>query len=115
MAGKLLNRVVLTDRVVTGDALYCNRNLCEQVMDAGRDYLMVVKANQKSFYEEIAFCFQERISGKYAYAETEGRHEDRWETRRLWATDMLRTYHDWAGLEVVPRKRVWERILSGLN
>ena len=59
-------------------------------MKAGGDYLMVVK-NQKSLYEDIELCFEEPMSGKYAYAETEGSHgaEGR---RRLWATDMLRTY-----------------------
>ena len=40
MASELLDRVVLTDRVVTGDALYYNRKLCEQVMEAGGDYLI---------------------------------------------------------------------------
>ena len=110
MAGKLLNRVVLTDRVVTGDALYCNRNLCEQVMDAGGDYLMVVKANQKSLYEDIAFCFEEPLSGKYTYTETEGRHGDRWETRRLWATDMLRTYLDWPGQRQVMKVESWRMV-----
>ena len=95
MAGRLLDRVVLTDRVVTGDALYCNRRLCEQVMDAGGDYLLIVKANNKSLYEDIELCFQGPLSGKYAYAETEGRHGDRRERGRLWATDMLRTYLAW--------------------
>ena len=85
----------MTDRVVTGDALYCNRKLCQQVMKAGGDYLMVVKANQKSLYEDIELCFEEPMSGKYAYAETEGSHGDRRERRRLWATDMLRRI--WTG------------------
>ena len=66
MASELLDRVVLTDRVVTGDALYCNRKLCEQVMEAGGDYLMIVKANQKGLYEDIELCFEEPLSGFYA-------------------------------------------------
>ncbi len=57
MASKLLDRVVVPDRVVTGDALYCNRNLCQQVMEAGGDYLMAVKVNQKSLYEDVELCF----------------------------------------------------------
>ena len=37
MAGRLLDRVVLTDRVVTGDALYRNRRLCERIVSEGGD------------------------------------------------------------------------------
>ena len=110
MAGKLLDRVVLTDRVVTGDALYCNRNLCEQVMEAGGDYLMIVKANQKSLYEDIQLCFEEPLSGEYAHAETETRHGDRWECRRLWATDMIRTYLDWPGQRQVVKVESWRMV-----
>ncbi|MCY4651770.1 MAG: ISAs1 family transposase [Dehalococcoidia bacterium] len=110
MAGELLDRVVLTDRVVTGDALYCNRKLCEQVMEAGGDYLMIVKANQKSLYEDIELCFEEPLSGFYAYAETEGSHGDRRERRRLWATDMLRTYLDWPGQRQVLKVESWRAV-----
>ena len=112
MASELLDRVVLTDRVVTGDALYCNRKLCEQVMEAGGDYLMIVKANQKSLYEDIELCFEEPLSGFYAYAETEGSHGDRRERRRLWATDMLRTYLDWPGQRQVLKVESW-RAMKG--
>ena len=100
----------MTDRVVTGDALYCNRKLCQQVMKAGGDYLMVVKANQKSLYEDIELCFEEPMSGKYAYAETEGSHGDRRERRRLWATDMLRTYLDWPGQRQVMKVESWRMV-----
>lgn len=110
MAGKLLDRVVLTDRVVTGDALYCNRNLCEQVMESGGDYLMIVKANQKTLYEDIELCFEEPLSGFYVYAETEDGHGDRRECRRLWATDMLRTYLDWPGQQQVVKVESWRAV-----
>ena len=43
----------MTDRVLTGDALYCQRQLCKQVVDEGGDYLLIVKNNQKGLYEDI--------------------------------------------------------------
>ena len=110
MAGKLLDRVVLTDRVVTGDALYRNRRLCERIICEGGDYLMMVKANDKSLFEDIGLCFQEPLSGKYAYAETENLHGDRWERRRLWATDMLRTYLNWPGQRQVMKLESWRKV-----
>ena len=73
---------------------------------------MIVKGNDKSVYEDIGLCFQEPLSGFYAYAETEGRHGDRRERRRLWATDMLRTYMDWPGQRQVIKMESW-RVVKG--
>ena len=39
-------------------------------MEVGGDYLMAVKANNRSLYEDVELCFEERMSGKRAYAET---------------------------------------------
>ena len=45
VAPTLLGRIAWPGRVLTGDALFCQRALCQQVRDAGGDYLLV-KANQ---------------------------------------------------------------------
>ena len=112
MASKLLDTVVLTDRVVTGDALYCQRRLCERTVSVGGDYLMIVKANNNSLYEDIELCFEESVCGKYAFAEREDRHGDRRERRRLWATDMLKTYLDWPGQRQVVKVESWRTVKS---
>ena len=61
MASSLLERMIVTDRVVTGDALYCQRQLCEQVVGGGGDYLLIVKSNQKRLYEDIELCFDRPV------------------------------------------------------
>ena len=74
----------MTDRVLTGDALYCQRQLCEQVVGEGGDYLLIVKSNQKGLYEDLELCFDRPVAGQtYAYAQTEGKHGDRRERRRM--------------------------------
>ena len=40
--------------VITGDALYCQRDYCQQLLDAGGDYLVIVKKNQRELYDAIA-------------------------------------------------------------
>ena len=109
MADKLLKRVAFAGRVVTGDALYCQRWLYERIVGGG-DYLLIVKANQKSLCEDVQLCFEEPLLGECAYAESENRHGDRWERRRLWATDMLRTYLDWPGQRRVVKVESWRRV-----
>jgi len=42
---------------LTGDAIFCQRNLCATVLDRGGDYLFVVKGNQGSLQASIAQLF----------------------------------------------------------
>lgn len=90
--------VELEGKVTTGDALYCHREFCRGVVEAEGDYLVIVKANQRTLYEDIQMAFARPVVGEqYLYTESEDCHGDRKEHRRLWATDALRTYLDWPG------------------
>ena len=54
----LLRQVDLTRRLVTGDAMFCQRDLSQQVIDAGGHFLWFVKDNQSTLlrYIEAAFA-----------------------------------------------------------
>lgn len=56
-ARDVLARVPLAGRVVTGDALLTQRELCAQVVDAGGDYVLPVKDNQPALRESLARAF----------------------------------------------------------
>jgi len=58
----LLKTIVLKDRLVTGDAMFCQRELCEQIVDSGGDYLFVVKDNQPELKAAVAADFQPGFS-----------------------------------------------------
>lgn len=88
--------VDLQDKVVTGDALYCQTNICRQVVDKGGDYLITVKQNQPELYEDIALVFERPPVGEvFSYTQSVSKHGDRIELRRLWATGALNGYLDW--------------------
>jgi len=57
---EILKTVALRGRVITGDAMFCQRELCEAIVEADGEYLFVVKDNQKTLKESIAGDF---ISG----------------------------------------------------
>ena len=44
----ILKSLVLKGRVVTGDAMFTNAEICREIVDSGGDYLLVVKDNQKN-------------------------------------------------------------------
>ena len=102
MATGLLPQLELEEKVVTGDALYCQRGLSRQVLEQGGDYFWALKDNQPGVKEAVSLLFAEPPWGEnFAEATQEGRHGDRWERRRLWASTALNGYLDWPGLAQV--------------
>lgn len=53
----ILRTLVLTGRVITADAIFCQPDICRQIIDSGGDYLIVVKDNQRELKETIAGDF----------------------------------------------------------
>jgi hypothetical protein len=56
---ELLGVLPLRGKVVTGDAMFCHRDFCEQVLEGGGDYLLTVKDNQPRLHFDIASLFAE--------------------------------------------------------
>jgi hypothetical protein len=51
---ELLRTMVLEGRVIVGDAMFCQRELCQQIIDSGGHYFVAVKRNQAGLEREIA-------------------------------------------------------------
>lgn len=64
-AVELLKTIVLKGRLVTGDAIFCQRELCEEIVDSGGDYLFVVKDNQPELKAAVAADFQPGFSPRH--------------------------------------------------
>lgn len=58
----LLRSIVLKGRVITGDAMFCQREVCQKILDSGGEYFFVVKGNQPTLREAIAAEFQAAFS-----------------------------------------------------
>ena len=58
-AMRLLKSMVLKGRVITGDAMFCQRDLCQQIIQDGGHYLFVVKENQPTLLQNITSAFAE--------------------------------------------------------
>lgn len=115
VAAALLTSLDWHDRVLTGDALYCQRALCQQVLDAGGDYLLTVKPNQPDLYAAIQLLFDPPPNDptvapptvqQTARQVTKG--HGRIEARSLRASTDLTDYLNWPGLaQVVRVERTW--------
>ena len=56
-ARAVLGQVPLEGRVVVGDALLTQREVCQQIVAGGGDYLLPVKENQPTLYRDLAEAF----------------------------------------------------------
>jgi hypothetical protein len=61
----ILKTIVLKGRLITGDAMFCQRELCKQIVDSGGDYLFVVKDNQPELKAAVEADFQPGFSPRH--------------------------------------------------
>lgn len=102
IAPEVLAQLNLKGRVVTGDALYAQKDLSCQVVEQGGDYFWVVKDNQPTLRADIALLFAQRPWGEeFATVTEQGRHGDRREVRKLRASTALNEYLDWPHVQQV--------------
>ncbi len=99
LAPTVVAQLELRDRVVTGDAQFCQRELSAQVVGQGGDYFWVVKENQPTLLEDLRTLFDEPPVGEAMPADLRfGRHGDRKELRLLRCSLALVGYTDWPHL-----------------
>lgn len=121
-APKLLNYLDLTGAVVTGDAMFTQRDLCIQIVEAGGHFVFPVKTNQKTLHQAIADAFMPASVAKGHQAipldeafvgETCVGH-GRIETRYLTITSDLNEYLDFPNIQQVFRlQRVVQHQATG--
>jgi len=101
----LIEMLVLKGVVITGDAMFTQREIAKRIISKGGDYLISVKANQPSLLEDIkqAFTDQWWMADTLRQARTLDSYADRIEERSLKASTAMCGYSDWPGLRQVLR------------
>jgi predicted transposase YbfD/YdcC len=111
VAPKLLNCLDLRHKVVVGDALHTQRAVSLQIVEAGGDFVWVVKDNQPATRQAIEQLFSPlpALPGwnnpptDFRTAHTVNKAHGRLEERTLTASSLLNDYLDWPGLGQVFR------------
>ncbi len=102
-APRVLKCLDLRDKVVTGDALFAQRDLSVHIVDAGGDYVWTVKDNQATVRQDIQTLVQPEVTVKgfsptpkeVRQAQTIEKQHGREERRRLTASSDLTGYVAW--------------------
>ena len=101
----LLQPLDIEGSVVTIDAIGCQKEIVELIVEKQADYIIGLKANQGTLYEQIADCFQRQQPTLQAFVSRDLGH-GRAEKRTVWVSQDLRLVdaaEDWAGLRSVVR------------
>jgi predicted transposase YbfD/YdcC len=95
--------------IVTIDAMGCQKKITQKIIEGNADYVIAVKGNQKTLYDDIKYFFNESEKQDYKsvsfdhYEEIDKAHE-RIETRRYWLTSHLECLakpEKWSGLQSI--------------
>ena len=109
VAPKLLKCLDLRHKVVIGDAMHTQRNLSSQIVEAGGEYVWIVKDNQANTRQAIEQLFapERPVPGlgyppmDFQTAKTVEKQAGRLEERQITVSSLLKGYLDWPDLEQV--------------
>lgn len=105
----LLELLSIEGAIVTIDAMGCQREIAEKILEKKADYILALKGNQGTLREDVEVFFQKQKALGFAllkvdqYETTEKDH-GRFETRRISVfTDIkpLQKQHNWPGLQAL--------------
>jgi predicted transposase YbfD/YdcC len=123
-APRLLGRLTLRGRIISADALFAQRSLSTQVVEAGGHYCWLVKENQPSLLDDLRLLFTPRVFPvakgwspiplDFVVVEQHEKGHGRREYRRLTVSSLLAGYSDWPylaqGFEIVRISQVGRQI-----
>jgi predicted transposase YbfD/YdcC len=106
---KLLDMLAIEGAIVTIDAMGCQRDIAQKIIDKKADYVLALKGNQGSLREDVeVFVAEQKAAGfkdtEISQATTIDADHDRIETRTttvIHDVEWLQERHDWPGMKAV--------------
>lgn len=108
---ELIEMLDVKGLVVTADAMHCQKETAETIVNNGGDYVLQLKANQKSFYEDVYAMFDDKYINEadkdceYEIYKTQEKSHGRIETRTCYVLNEIAFFTDylanWKGLKKI--------------
>lgn len=106
---KLLDQIDFEDSIITIDAAGCQKNIAEQIIAGGGDYVWALKKNHPTLHDEVQAFFEDHLQDDFArcpvsrYEESETSH-GRVEQRTYYQATAPKDLYgrkDWRGLKTI--------------
>ena len=106
---KLLDLLFIEGCIVTIDAMGCQKDIAEKIIDNKADYVLALKGNQKNLYEDVKLFLDNMLSKKtldieYDNYKTVTKDHGRIEKRNYYITDKIEWLNgrpEWKGLKTI--------------
>lgn len=102
---QMLEYLDIKGKTITADAMHCQRETCRKVVEKNGDYVLGVKKNQTSLYEDIVLYCEDPESQKemesYRTIEKNGGRMETRICRKITDASWLQARHSWPGLQSV--------------
>ena len=107
---ELLDMLEIAGCIVTTDAIACQREIAQKVVESDADYVLAVKENQKHLYQALHGLFaypDEMARVDLDYDKTVDKDHGRLEIRECWTTsdadylDYIAQLSEWKGLQSI--------------
>ena len=108
---ELIDMLDVKGMIITVDAMHCQKETAEKIVNNGGDYVLQLKANQKSFYEDVYAMFDDKYMDEtdknceYEIYKTEEKSHGRIERRTCYVLNKIAFFTDylanWKGLKKI--------------
>src|SRR5499433_2615523 len=115
---EVIGLIDLKGKIVTADALHCNRRMVEAIIEKGGDYCIALKGNQAALLSDAHACLakadEPKTKKRHPVAKTEASAYGRIETRVGVVVEAkgLAECHDFPGLKAFGRVET-TRVIDG--
>ena len=108
---ELIDMLDIKGMIITADAMHCQKETAEKIINNGGDYVLQLKANQKGFYEDVYAMFDDKYMDEtdknceYETYKTEEKSHGRIEKRTCYVLNEIAYFTDylanWKGLKKI--------------
>jgi predicted transposase YbfD/YdcC len=103
---EVIDHIPVQDHIITGDAMFAQKRICEQIVERGGGYVLTVKGNQETLEENIRLFFKEipfqtKVQTNVLIDWWKGRKEKR--TVKMSSDEQVLSYLGWPGIT-----HIWE-------
>ena len=108
---ELIEMLDVKGMIITADAMHCQKETAQTIIENGGDYVLQLKANQKNFYEDVYSMFNDKYMDEadknceYEIYKTQEKNHGRIETRICYVLSEIAFFTDylanWKGLKKI--------------
>jgi predicted transposase YbfD/YdcC len=102
---EMLNYLDINGKIITADAMHCQKETCKEIIEKGGNYILGLKENQKSLHDDVELFIQDKINTEcieqFITVEKNGGRVEKRICQKVNDISWLHGKEGWSGLQTV--------------